>query len=218
MSLRRGKREGMQTVTAIRAKGRSTDRLVVELDGARFVTLSVDFLARHPVRVGDLLDEARRSALAREGARQQAHDRAVRMLAAGGKSREGLRRRLREKGCDSADALEAVDRLAAQGLLDDAAFARSYVRSRGRALGRLRLQQDLARKGIARELAVTAIEAVRDEGLLDEEESIARLAERKARSLAGLDRPTRLRRLTGFLARRGFSGAQIRAALRRLDG
>jgi len=83
-------------------------------------------------------------------------------------------------------------------------------------MSRRRVQQELAKRGISRELAEAALADVfADEGV-GEGEAVARLARKKLRSLIRLDAPTRRRRLYAFLARRGFEHDDISRVLRDL--
>ncbi len=75
---------------------------------------------------------------------------------------------------------------------------------------------ELARRGVGREVASSAVASVlADEGI-DECEAVYLVAEKKYRSLASLDPAVAARRLTGFLARRGYGRDAIRGAIRRL--
>jgi len=104
-----------------------------------------------------------------------------------------------------ADVAERVlDRFEEVGLIDDAAFARSWVesRQRGRGLARRALAQELRRKGVDNEVAREALDEI-DPG--DEETAARDLVRRKLRSMGRLDPQARVRRLTGMLARKGYS-------------
>ena len=145
---------------------------------------------------------------------------ALRMLERRSHSRSELARRLAEKGHLPEVAAETIERLVGAGLVNDAIYAGQVARTYlvGRRSSVRRVQQEMMRRGIERTLADDAIAEVRaDEGLETEDASVERAARQKLKSLTELDPLTRARRLTGFLARRGFSGEVIRAALRRLD-
>ena len=205
----------MSTVTAIRPKGRRTDRFVVEVDGAALATIDLDLWARHGLGVGAALDEGGRERLVDGAGRLCAYDRAVRMLACRGRAKEELRRRLVEKGALPAHAADAVERLVRAGLLDDAAFAHHYARSRALVgHGKRRLLAELARKGIARDLASQAVGRVLADPTVDAAGALETLAERRLKSLARLDEPTRQRRLFAFLVRRGHGAADIARVLK----
>ena len=145
---------------------------------------------------------------------------ALRMLERRSFSEAELLRRLKDKGHAPEVAAATVERLLETGLVNDATYARQVARTYlvGRRASVRRVQMEMTRRGIARTLADDAIAEVRvDEGIGTEDDSVERAARKKLKSLVGLDPITRARRLTGFLARRGFSGDIIRAAMRRLD-
>lgn len=145
--------------------------------------------------------------------------RALRMLERRGYSIAELTRKLTEKG----DALEVaqatVERLAEAGVLDDAAYARQVARSYlvGRGASVRRAQQEMSRRGLSREIGAAAIAEVRgDEGLTSEDDSVERAVRKKLKSMSGLDAATRSRRMTAYLARRGYDMDAIRKVVRGL--
>ena len=145
---------------------------------------------------------------------------ALRMLERRSYSEAELLRRLKDKEHDPDVSAAVVERLVEAGLVNDATYARQVARSFlvGRRASVRRVQQEMTRRGIARTLSDDAIAEVRvDEGIGTEDDSVERAARKKLKSLSGLDAQTRARRLTGYLARRGFAGDVIRSALRRLD-
>lgn len=151
--------------------------------------------------------------------KRSTYDRALDMLEARARSVTELRRLLITKGEPADDVDATIERLRASGLLDDANYARELTRSKalGAGLSRRRIQQELTKRGVARELSSDAIDEVFEQESIDEGESIERAARKKLRTLMKLDAPTRRRRLYGFLARRGFDSDDIARVLRALD-
>lgn len=141
-----------------------------------------------------------------------AHARALDALARRARSSTELSRWLRDHDYPPDEIDETIARLTAAGLLDDASFARSFVRSRlvDRKLSRRRVQAELARRGVARALVDAALTEVMADEDVDEEATVRAVAERKYRSLAGLERDVARRRLLGFLSRRGYEGEMVR--------
>jgi regulatory protein len=119
------------------------------------------------------------------------------------RSRSELEGKLATKGVPADVALRLLDRFEEVGLVDDEAFARSWVESRqaGKGLARRALAQELRRKGVDDEVAREVLEDVDPD---DEEEAARRLVRRKLRTAARLDRDTAVRRLSGMLARKGY--------------
>jgi regulatory protein len=204
-------------VTGIVESARKDGRWVVEVDGAAGPTVSLEIIERLALRVGATLDEAKSAALAAESAALQVYDRALNMLAFQARSARDLRRRLVLKGEEPALADAAIARLLERGLLDDADYARQLTRSKvlGGGASKRRVQQELFKKGVARETADAAIAEVYEDEQVDEQAIVDEAALKKARSLAKLDPETRRRRLYGFLARKGYDGDKIRGAMRR---
>ena len=104
------------------------------------------------------------------------------------------------------DVAEAVlDRFTEVGLVDDAAFAEVWVRTRhaGRGLSRSALTRELRAKGVDDETVADAVEAIDD----DAEAAAARaLVARRLPAMRSLPAEVRMRRLVGQLARKGYSG------------
>jgi regulatory protein len=146
----------------------------------------------------------------------RAYSRSLDMLARAPRSVRDLRRRLLLKGEPEADVDATIERLTAARLLDDAAYARTFVRSKVSSQGfsRRRLQQELARRGVARYVADAAIVEVLHDDEMDESANIERVARKKLRALQGLDEETQRRRLFAYLARRGYDVDDVRAVLR----
>jgi regulatory protein len=119
------------------------------------------------------------------------------------RSRQELREKLAKKGVPDDLAEQLLDRFTEVGLVDDEAFARSWVesRQRSRGLARRALAQELRRKGVDDETAQTALD---DLDPAQEEEAARQLVRKKLRSLRGVDHTTATRRLAGLLARKGY--------------
>jgi regulatory protein len=82
---------------------------------------------------------------------------AMRLLARREHSSAELARKLARAGGGSDEVAEVILRLQQSGLLSDARFAESYVRSHAARHGSARLRQVLKTKGIAQELVETCL-------------------------------------------------------------
>lgn len=127
----------------------------------------------------------------------------LRQLTAGPRTRSQLAEALSRRGVPDSAADAVLDRLNQVGLVDDAAFAQAWVRTRheGRGLARRALRYELRHRGVADEIVDTAVEE------LDPEHELATARALVARRLAasrGLEPPARVRRLAGMLARKGY--------------
>lgn len=205
-------------VTGIVASARREGRFVVLADGHDFATVSLEILERLQLRVGQRLTESVTAQLLEESATLSTYDRALNMLAAQPRSARDLRRRLVLKGEEPQRADVAIERLRARGFIDDEQFARAFTRSRVASQGasKRRLQQELFKRGVTREVADEAIADVWATENVDDDAAVEQTARKKLRSLGGLDAPTRRRRLYAFLARRGYEADAIRRTMTRV--
>jgi regulatory protein len=205
-------------VGAIRPHRRNSDRVEIEIADQTFV-VAPEFVVRAGLRTGAPVPPSTRQALEAESAVVTAMDRGLLLLSHRGRGRTELARRLTRIGFAAPAVDAALERLARLGYLDDAAYARQLARNRILASGQSthRIRSELLRKGIDRETADTAIEETLSAEDVDEQAVIDRVAEKKIRSLARLDSPTRRRRLYAFLARRGFDADDIRRVVERME-
>jgi regulatory protein len=144
-----------------------------------------------------------------------AYDQALTLLGFRARSVSEMRRRLLKAGQPNDDVDATIERLLSQRLLDDDDFARQFARTRLLAAGtsRRRIVQELARKGVARDVAERAVEDVRETEGVDVASSARNVARKKWNALASLDELTRKRRVYAFLARRGFDPDEIREVM-----
>jgi regulatory protein len=137
---------------------------------------------------------------------------ALRFLEPRARSTDEVRRRLTSAGYRTDLVDSVVERLADLGVLDDASFARDWVRSRDRThpRGERALRSELRAKGVADETIATILaeRAETDDGAGPDpdEEAARRLLERKAAFLRRSGEPRQMRqRAYALLVRNGFS-------------
>ncbi|MCX6784230.1 MAG: regulatory protein RecX [candidate division WWE3 bacterium] len=105
------------------------------------------------------------------------------------------------------EAIEStLSKLQELKLVDDTAFAKSWVESRGSTRSKRRLQQELAKKGIKFDASKTIVES----GAVPEEASLAALALKIGHRYAKLAPKIGRQRLTSFLLRRGYEYEAVR--------
>lgn len=119
------------------------------------------------------------------------------------RSRKELADKLAAKNVPADIAAGLLERFEEVGLIDDEAFARSWIASRqpGKGLARRALAQELRRKGVDDEVAKEALDEIDP---ADEEQAARALVRKKLRSLSRVDDTTATRRLVGMLARKGY--------------
>jgi regulatory protein len=129
-----------------------------------------------------------------------------------GMSRWELGEKLLARDLDPCIVEAELDRLERVGLIDDGALAETIVRTQHerKGLGRTALAQELRRRHVDPEAIEEALEQLDDAG---EDARALELAVRRAAQLRNLDHATAVRRLSGYLQRKGYSSATVRSAV-----
>ncbi|WP_374206001.1 regulatory protein RecX [Gordonia zhenghanii] len=142
------------------------------------------------------------------GSGPSAWDAALRLLGARARSRHEMHDRLVARGFSDDEVASTLARLDEWKLIDDAAFAHEWVRSRHAhsARGRHALRRELRTKGVADDIVVDALDTIDPEA---EREIAYALADKKLRFDADelsdpAIRTKAFRRLAGTLGRRGY--------------
>jgi SOS response regulatory protein OraA/RecX len=188
-------------VTALRPD-RPGKRVLVELDGAPWRQIPVEVALRVGIAAEVELGRAELRQLRRELRRSEALEAATRALRHRDRSRATLRARLNAAGIAPRAAEEALHTLARAGIVDDERFAHARAAAlAARGSGDALIQADLLAAGISGDPAAAAIAALEPE------------RERALRVVAVRGETIATARL---LARRGFAGEAIEAAMPKL--
>ncbi|MFD7024761.1 regulatory protein RecX [Promicromonospora sukumoe] len=142
--------------------------------------------------------------ISRDDAVEKTREVILRILTAAQKSRRELEQSLARKGYPEDVVVQVLDRFGEVGLVDDATYAETIVRTRHseRGLARRGIAAELRRRGIDEDTAVEALEQLDPD---DERAAGARLATKLITRTRSLDREVRVRRAVGSLARKGYA-------------
>jgi regulatory protein len=129
-----------------------------------------------------------------------------------------LRRKLLQKGIAAHDADATIERLIANGLLDDARYAAAFARGKllGPGASKRRIRQQLYQRGIPNDVADAAIDTVIEDESIDLEAVVEKDARKKLATLGNLEPPVIKRRLYAHLARRGYDVDEINAVMKKV--
>ena len=154
------------------------------------------------------LDDSALEDLRLASRRALARDRALAIVSQRQMSRRELGGKLRDKGVDEETTAWCVDWITEHGFIDEESYAAAIARHyAAKGYGEGRVRQELMRRGIPRELFDDAFAAM-PEG----DEKLDRFI---AARLRDPDDRDEVRKLSAALYRRGYSGEEIREALRR---
>lgn len=172
----------------------------------------VETVYRFGLAAGTVLTASQVGQLEIEAERLACRSEATRLLALRQHSVGEVRQKLRRKGFDPEIATEVIGAFKQQGLLDDGWYARTLAEGllRRKPCGRAFVVAHLQRKSIERTLAEDTADMVLAEQ--DPEELAARALQRRWVEFSQFELETARRKAYNYLARRGFTHEQARAA------
>jgi regulatory protein len=179
------------------------DRVKVFVDGEFWAELDAGIAAERGLSEGTALSEEELTEARVAGERPLAMSRALNVLGYRARSARELRERLARAGYLGETVDEVISRLEELGYLNDEEFARELARSEARKYGPRRIYGDLRRAGIEEEAAREVV----DEEFAgrSEHEAAREAAQRRYNTVERSD--AQVRRVYGFLVRRGYSAS-----------
>ena len=200
----------MRKITAIEAQKNNPKRVNIQLDGE--FAFGLDRFVAAWLTVGQALDEEKIAKLQFEDAGEKAYQQAMLFLGYRARSETEVRKNLEKHEIPPAVIDRTIDRLREERLVNDEQFAQNWVanRSEFRPRSRRALTVELKQKGLTEAAIQSATEAV------DEESLAYAAAQKRIRRLEGLEWIEFRKKLSEFLARRGFGYDVIMPTVKRL--
>jgi len=200
----------MKKITAIEVQKRTPNRVNIHLDGEFAFGLARIVAAW--LKVGQELSEEKLEQLQAEDARERAFQQAMLFLSYRARSESEIRQNLRKHEIPEPVIEHTLERLKRDGLANDNQFAHTWVENRStfRPRSRRMMAMELRQKGIDDEAVSSAVESVDDEALAYE------AAQKRAPRFKDLEWNEFRKKLSDFLARRGFSYSVIAPVVTRI--
>jgi regulatory protein len=187
-------------ITALKAQKKNPNRISIYLDGE--FAFGVSRIVAAWLKIGQVLNEEKIQSLQQDETREAALQRALLLLSYRPRSEAEIREKLTRAGFEPDVIAGAIERLRSSGLVQDETFAQTWIENRStfRPRSQKMLAYELRRKGVAEDtIQRTLLEGEDDSSLAYQ------AAVRYATRLDETDWQEFRRRLTAFLARRGFS-------------
>ncbi len=200
----------MKKITALEVQKRNPNRVNVHLDGE--FAFGVARIVAAWLKVGDALDDAKIQKMQAEDARERALQQAMLFLSYRARSESEIQKNLRKHEIPEEIIEETLTRLRQDGLANDGQFAQAWVENRStfRPRSRRMMAMELRQKGLDEETASAALREIDDETLAYQ------AAQKKAVRFTELDWQEYRKKLSEFLARRGFSYSVIAPVVTRI--
>lgn len=164
------------------------------------------------LKIGEELSDEKIAQLLAEDAREWAYQQALLFLSYRARSEKEIRQNLRKHEMPEEVIEETIERLRKAGLANDNEFAQAWVENRStfRPRSRRALAMELRQKGLDDETVHSAVSGVDEEALAYE------AAQKRLGRLTGLEWNEFRKKLSEFLARRGFPYSVIAPIVTRL--
>jgi regulatory protein len=204
-------------ISALVPDPRQEGTVRIQVEGRTILTVPEAQITRLGLEVGSTLEGDLGEELGRAADAEAAYQALLVLLARRPYAARDLARRLVLRGHPPAAADAAVIRAEGTGLVDDEAFARHFIQTRSaRGRGPARLRRELTGMGVASGLVDHLLAQEMPDG--GSPERIRSLAGRRATQLEAVPRPARFRRVVAYLARRGYTGPEVRRTVREVLG
>lgn len=198
-------------VTQLTDMGRGRYKVYIEENPA--FALYRGELKRLGIREGEEITEENLREIREEILPLRAKKRAVNLLQKREYTAAALREKLRDGEYPEACVEEAVAYVESYGYVDDRRYARDYIVYNMNRKSRVRIEQDLMRRGIHKDTVRSLFEELEEEGAKqDEAAMIRRLLEKKKYDAETADGREK-QRMYAFLYRKGFHSEAINRAL-----
>ena len=198
-------------VTQLTDMGRGRYKVYIEENPA--FALYRGELKRLGIREGEEITEENLREIREEILPLRAKKRAMNLLQKREYTAAALREKLRDGEYPEACVEEAVAYVESYGYVDDRRYARDYIVYNMNRKSRVRIEQDLMRKGIGRDIIEAAFEELEQSGTgQDETAMIVKLLEKKKYDVRTASKQDK-QRMYGFLYRKGFHTDAISRAL-----
>lgn len=200
----------MKTITAIEVQKKNPNRVNIYLDGEFAFGLSRIVAAW--LKTGQRLEDGKIAQLQADETREQAYQQAMLYLSYRARSEAEIRQNLRKHEIPEAIIEETLERLRQGRLANDDEFARAWVENRStfRPRSRRALALELRQKGLSDDATQSALAGIDEEALAYE------AACKRVARLDGLDWTQFRKKLSEFLARRGFPYTVIAPTVSRI--
>ena len=200
----------MKKITAIQAQKKTPNRVNIYLDGE--FAFGLARITAAWLRVGLELDEKKIEQLQVEDAKERALQQSLLFLSYRARSESEIRKNLQKHEIPEAVIESTLERLKQDGLANDGQFAKAWVENRSafRPRSRRLMAMELRQKGLGDEATKSALEHVDDEPLAYD------AAQKRAARYKDLEWQDFRKKLSDFLARRGFSYSVVAPIVTRI--
>jgi regulatory protein len=189
-----------KTITALKIQKNNSNRVNIYLDDK--YSFALYKIVALNLKVGQIVNNDEVERLLKKDQEENCYQKALKYIAFKPRTQMDVVNKLRNYDFDEDTILDTIELLLSKGYIDDHSFAQNWVENRSNFKPRSKklLSWELRKKNVSKEIINQVTEDIPDD------DELAKLAaEKYSRRLSGCDKDAYLRKLTGYLIRRGFS-------------
>lgn len=199
----------MPTISKIEKQKNKLQRVNIFLDEEFFCAMQEYTLVKHGLKVGLEISKERLQELILESDKERAMNQVARLLQNGLKTENQIATYLQKKGYDAFITKYVLDKLKEYHYVDDAYYAKTYVKSTAKKYGKRKMKFMLKQKGLAGEEIEKALA-----NFESDPEQIYVLAKKNLKNKPVTQE--NLQKVANHLAYKGFNWAEIKPIIERL--
>lgn len=205
---------GEGVITAVERQAKQKQRYNVFIDGEFAFGVHEDVLIKHRLIKGARVVPDQLVEVLREDELQSAYLRVLRWLGSRQRTEKEIQRYLNRNKYEPTIVAEVIARVRSEGYVDDERFSQTVAEERliSHGKGKNWIRQELLHKGVDRSIVQMTLSQIDEDAELRSATEIARKRWRTTGD-KGDAREAR-RKLTAFLARRGFTASIVQSAVR----
>lgn len=194
-----------KTITALKIQKNNSNRVNIYLDDK--YSFALYKIVALNLKVGQILNNDEVQRFLKKDQEENCYQKALKYIAFKPRTQMDVVNKLRNYDFDEDTIRDTIDLLLSKGYIDDHSFAQNWVENRSNFKPRSKklLRWELSKKNVSKEIINQVSEDIPND------DELAKLAaEKYSRRLSGCDKDAYLRKLTGYLLRRGFSYSTIK--------
>ncbi len=198
-------KENENIITKIEQQSKNKKRYSIYINGEYYIGISEDVLVRHSLGKGMKVTSHDLQNIVYDEEQSSANNYSLRLLSFRNRSEREIINKMKEKEYNEETIKNTISFLKQYKYIDDENFASDYVKSKMRTqkLGKIRLKQELLKKGVSKDIISTTIDELSDS---DQQcQAALELATKKLQTTyKNDDTKSQYRKLGAFLQRKGF--------------
>ena len=197
----------MAVITQLKLQAKNKNRVNIYLDDAYFSALELETVVKYTLKEQMEITKESLEQIILENEFSLAYKKALNYISKVMKTAGQVKKYLQDKGYISSIIEKVILKLSEYKYLDDENYARLYIKDKKNSSGKLKLQQELYKKGIKKEIIEKVIKEIPSQS-----EEISALVEKYMRKKEVTIKE--IQKLYAYLMHRGFSYEEIKPFLK----